>query len=544
MGLNDFNQFVKTKSKVEQTNRDVWVYTRVSTKDQQANKSLESQIEEGSKYAKQHNYNITNKFGGTYESASGDFTRKEFTKLINAIKASRKRPFAVLIFTINRFSRTGGGGVALANELVEILKVNLIEISSGKNTLTEEGKLEIYQGLIRARQENLDRLKVTIPGLIKFLQAGGWLGNVPRGYVQFGNRVRARDRYSDKQKIEINNEGLILKKAWGWKLEGERDCEILIKLNDLGVRMTKQALSEMWRNPFYCGVNVNKMLDKPVRGNWEKIVSEQDFLYVQEILKGNKFGYTHCNADHRRPLTAFIRCNKCNGKMAGYMVKNKGKHYYKCQKCLKVSINTETTIRGVGANNLFKDLLASYQLSPDLTEAFKAQLKLTYTTLNDESDNEREILQKQFSTLETDFKKLKRKYALEDIDPEIYKELSAEFVVKIDAIKRKIENASQKISNLDNYIDISTEIAQNLNKYWLSEDLETSIRLQELVFPDGLVIDSEKRQYLTPKTNQVFASNAVMTMVSEGVKKNDTDKKSMSSCGVARSRLELPTFGL
>ena len=80
---------------------------------------------------------------------------------------------------------------------------------------------------------------------------------------------------------------------------------------------------------------------------------------------------------------------------------------------------------------------------------------------SEQKENEREILEKQFSTLETDFKKLKRKYALEDIDPEIYKELSAEFVVKIDAIKRKIENVSQKISNLDNYIDISTEIAQN-----------------------------------------------------------------------------------
>ena len=545
MGLSDFNQFVKTKNKVEQTNRDVWVYTRVSTKDQQANKSLQSQKDEGLRYAKEHNYNITRYFGGTYESASGDFTRKEFTKLISEVKASRKRPLAIMIFTINRFSRTGGGGVSLANELVETLNTNLIEISSGKNTLTEEGKLEIYRGLIKARQENLDRLKVTIPGLKKHLEEGGWLGNVPKGYVQFGKRVRAASRYSEKQIIKINEEGLILKKAWKWKLDGDRDCEILKRLEELGLKMTKQALSEMWRNPFYCGINVHGMLDKPVKGNWEKLVSEQDFMYVLEILKGNKFGYTHSNSDYRRPLTAFIRCHKCNGKMAGYEVKNKGKHYYKCQKCLKVSINTETTVRGVGANNLFKDLLTSYQLSPDLAEAFKEQLKLTYSTLNEESEDETAILEKQLAKEEADFKKLKRKYALEDnIDGDIYTELCNDFEAKIDNLKHKINNASKKISNLDNYINISTEIAQNISKYWLSEDLETSIRLQELVFPEGIVIDSENRQYLTPKCNQLFSSNAVISMISEGVKKNGTDKKSMPSCVVARSRLELPTFGL
>ena len=111
-------------------------------------------------------------------------------------------------------------------------------------------------------------------------------------------------------------------------------------------------------------------------------------------------------------------------------------------------------------------------------------------------------------------------------------------------MKRKINSASKKLSNLDNYINISTEIAQNLSKYWLSEDLETSIRLQEMVFPEGIVIDSENRQYLTPKSNQLFSSNAAISTVSDGAKKNDTDKKSVSSCVVARSRLELPTFGL
>jgi len=53
-------------------------------------------------------------------------------------------------------------------------------------------------------------------------------------------------------------------------------------------------MSDMWRNPFYCEITAHKMLDDVVvKGNWEKMISEKDFLMVAEILKGNRFGYKH-----------------------------------------------------------------------------------------------------------------------------------------------------------------------------------------------------------------------------------------------------------
>ena len=84
----------------------------------------------------------------------------------------------------------------------------------------------------------------------------------------------------------INKEGSLLKLAWQWKLQGERDCFIAPKLEEMGLsKVTKQFLSQMWRNPFYCGVLVNQMLNgRVVQGKWEKMVSEQDFLMVQRCV--------------------------------------------------------------------------------------------------------------------------------------------------------------------------------------------------------------------------------------------------------------------
>src|ERR1035437_9366445 len=118
MGLDQFKDFGKRKVEKQEKNNYVWIYTRVSSKDQESNKSLANQTDAGNRYAGENGYEINNTFGGTYESASGDFTRTEFSKRINEIRVARKNPFAILIFTMSRFSRTGGKGIALADELI------------------------------------------------------------------------------------------------------------------------------------------------------------------------------------------------------------------------------------------------------------------------------------------------------------------------------------------------------------------------------------------------------------------------------------------
>jgi site-specific DNA recombinase len=547
MGIDQFKSFGKKKAVIKQDNREVWGYTRVSSKEQVVNNSLENQDDDVVRYCKQHGFILTERFGRTYESASGGLNRKEFARLINMIIKSKKRPYAILINRVNRFSRTGGGAIGFADQLVEELGVHLIETSSGKSTVTHEGRLEIYELLIDARKDNLTKLGHTIPGMIKHLKNGNWLGKVPRGYDHFGPKVKDIRRIREKQEILINEEGRIFQQAWNWKIEGEKDCAILKRLADLGIKITKQGLSEMWRNPFYCGISTSKLLNgEVVEGNWKKIVSQQDFLHVQEILKGNTFGYKHNNSDPTRPLSGFICCNDCGKKMAGYEVKNKHTHYYKCQKCLGISINAVTTkkAKGKGANELFKDFLLTYELPSVLIDDLKEQIRMTYNAINFEQAEEKEILTKQLEKIEADLKALKVRHATTDMDSEIYNELKNDFELKISQIKSRIDGGAKKISNLDNHIDASLEIVTNVSEYWASSDLEIQKYLQEVVFPGGIVIDTKNRVYLTKEVNTIFQESARLARLLEDKKKNDNGENPLSSSVVSRSRLELPTFGL
>ena len=547
MNLDNFKSFARAHEKKIILNFEVWLYTRVSSRDQELNRSLESQTEAGKRYAQVHNYNVTSTFGETYESASGDFTRKEFMKLIAAVRKARKKPFAILIYTMSRFSRSGGGGISLAHELVDELGVHLIEVATGKNTMTEEGKLEIYRGLIRASQDNIDRLKVTVPGMIKMLEAGHWLGTPPPGYIHFGPRVKDHARFAPTQRIEPGKDFPFVRRGWDMKLKDQSDNIIIYELKRLGYKISPQKLSKIWRNPFYCGVSTNKLLNgRVIKGNWQSMVTEKEFFQVQEILKGNKFGYKNEMSNPHRPLMGFLRCPKCDGKMTGYEVLDIGTHYYKCQKCKDCTINADTTKRskGKGAHELFIELLKKYELDPLLIAPFKEQIKRTFEKLSGEKNTDLKRLSTELEKLQAELKMLQRRYALEGLDKDLYEEFKKELEDKIQTVNHEVEKSNLKISNIDKCISISIDVAQNLSNYWAFGRLDVKKKLQQLVFPNGLVIDIKNRAYLTKNLNSAFSLTAELPMLSEDWNEKSHEDIPWLSLVVAGDGFEPTTFGL
>ena len=163
--LTRYNRFTKPrkKEKTLPTTREVWVYTRVSSRKQKENYSLAYQREEAEKFAAKKGYQITEYFGNQNESASKDITRKEFQALINRVKKSPKKPFGILVYVISRFSRSGGSAITIVEDLVERLGVHLIEVNSGLDTTTDENKLTIYSKLIEARKRKPSTVKTYHP---------------------------------------------------------------------------------------------------------------------------------------------------------------------------------------------------------------------------------------------------------------------------------------------------------------------------------------------------------------------------------------------
>ena len=547
--LDFFKEYIPKKTESTQApNLDVIGYTRVSSKQQVTNYSIPEQESAIIAYCNANRYRLTSIIGGTYESASGDFDRKEFSKLIDEIKKSKKRPFAIIIKFINRFSRTGGNAISIVEELVEKMGVHLIEASSGLCTQNESQRIEIYQKLLRAKQENTDRLKATLPGMIDFLKEGKWLGKAPLGYTMRGKRVRDLTRISGTQEITINAEGELLRKAWKLKLAGEQDFVIRKKLADMGLKISKQKLNAMWSKPFYCGVIVNALLDEPVKGNWEPLISIDEFKKIK--LRGNRATNVKYNTeahDESRPLSRFVVCSNCNNLLTGYINQKKGLHYYKCNVCKGATFNAITTKKSLkaGLNNDFFELLAHYKLPDEFIDEFKQHLHGFFRTMNADTLAIIENLERSIRQLEEKQKQMQLRFlSMSGIDQSVFDEQMRLLNTEKTEKQLSLAEMRSQLSNPELFVDEAIEIARNLHVYWQLGDWTTKQRIQKMVFPGGIMINPVNRCYLTTKVNPFFVRIRYLSSSCSGYIKELAGKNADQSVLVAGIGLEPMTFGL
>ncbi|CAN5412612.1 hypothetical protein BH10BAC1_BH10BAC1_21680 [soil metagenome] len=188
-------------------------------------------------------------------------------------------------------------------------------------------------------------------------------------------------------------------------------------------------------------------------------------------------------------------------------------------------------------------MLGKYQLPSILLDAFKVNLIQTFNSLNSETIQEEDNFKNELLKNEAELKKLIRKNMVEDdYDKEIFREYKNELEANINALKQKLNNEQSKISNLDNYVQLSVDVVQNISKYWRNNNLEIKKRIQQLIFPEGLSLDMQKRQYLTKKVNLVFELTCLLSSLSEGGKKNDNRNFLLSSSVVAEHVIKSNQF--
>ena len=289
------------------------------------------------------------------------------------------------------------------------------------------------------------------------------------------------------------------------------------------------------------------------------MVSEEEFLKVQEIIKKNPNGYKHKLISEDRPLTKFIYC-ECGRKMTGYLNKKKQLHYYKCQICMNATINANSSPKGMGANDLFVELLKSFELPNNLIDKYKTEVSFLISKYSANQVGQEIKLKDEMQKDIEKLKILKKRFAFGEInDDMLYNELRFETEARITQKMQEIEKCSKKISNHDNFINNLTTVLQNLNRYWTLGSVYVKEHILNLVFFDGLILFTKKRQYLTRKVNILFELSRDLTIGSGDIKKADNSiflelSASVPEAGVEPAqacayrflrpaRLPIPPFG-
>lgn len=512
--LSLFKRFAPQAPKQFQEGNNAVIYTRVSSAEQEDNTSLASQKRYCEMYADKKGLNVVGYFGGTYESAKTD-DRKEFNRMLTFVKRSKNINY-VIVYSYERFSRSGITGASIADDLLKKYGVITLATTQELDPTTPAGSFQQKILFLFGQMDNELRRDKVVTGMRELLMKGYWVWAVPRGYEDL-NKGKATER-----NLVVNEEGRLLKKAFEWKAYQQlSNAEIVREMKKIGVKLSEKHINNLFTNPFYCGLITSKLIPgQVIEGKHEPLVTKELFLTVNHIKDEKRIhGFVYDRENENLPLKIFTKCDKCGNTMTGYLVKKKGLHYYKC--------NT----KGCGANRSakvmhekFRSLLKNFWIEKEDREIIKLQLEEQMGVFFKSQIENAKALRLKLGELKAKQETMEERFVIGEIDRNLYNKFKPKYEKECFEIERELNKTGGYSSNLKKVIDLVTKICLNPLLLWDSSDLYGKRIFQNLLFPEGIIYNRELDNYRTMRVNSFFSSIPQLARVLEGDKKRDSIK--------------------
>ncbi len=282
------------------------VYARYSSHSQ-GEQSIEGQLSEAHKYAVAHGYTIVHEYIDRAKSGRSD-NREQFQKML---KDTAKKQFSVIIlWKVDRFGRNreeialnkikcrkNGVRVEYVAETIPNSPEGVI-LESVLEGFAEYYSLQLSQNIRRGLAESAEKCQCTG-------------GNRPLGYLTG----------PDKKFIIDPDTAPTVKLIYEMYAAGHSVTEIVAHLNKLGLRtlrggkFTHNSLHTILKNEKYIGYYTYK--GNKVEGGVPRIIDDELFYKVQDMLKINKRAPAHRWSRADYILTDKLFCGKCNSAMIG-----------------------------------------------------------------------------------------------------------------------------------------------------------------------------------------------------------------------------------
>jgi site-specific DNA recombinase len=526
-GLALFGPFAKGKQVQRSKGGNCVIYTRVSTKEQSDNnQSLDIQRKACEAFATKSGYPILGYFGGTYESAKTD-ERRHFNNMLSFIKKSRDKVSYIIVYSVDRFSRSGANAIYIAEQLRK-QGIGILAVTQPTDTATASGSLQQNIQFIFSEYDNQLRREKCMAGVREKLMQGIWCGTPPAGYDIV--------RREGKKQFLLNDKGRLIAKAFTWKAQGLSIVDIRERLVAQGLPICHQRVSDILRNPFYCGLIAHNALNgEVVEGVQERAISRELFLQVNGILAQNKHGYRIQPENDDAPLKRFIKCDNCGSYLRAYKAYKNQQYYYKCNK-----VGCNCNKRADALHEKFRSILGDFTvtLNADMKYLIARQMRATYLQLTKEQQDVTASLEAQLKEVEKKLGRLEERFIEEDINRDMYAKYSERYKAERTEIMAQIQKSGAGVSNLDKCIDKAIDYAAKLTPLWEHSDYAGKQMLQNLVFPEGMYYDRKNDGCRTPKVNGVFHYISTLAGVAGHEKSGSTVDENNSAALVELAGVE------
>ncbi len=275
-------------------------------------------------------------------------------------------------------------------------------------------------------------------------------------------------------------------------------------LKKRALALGQKKLTDLFRNPFYCGLIVNSLIPgEVIQGKHEALIPKKVFLKTHDLLHAGDTPKKYSFDDENLPLKKFVRSSVCGTPYTGFIVKKKGLYYYKNRRKGSNENRSAKKLHVEFLNLLGRFKIADRKYIEPLTDIIHD----TLIDKNQEVLNDQKRLTKELGQLEERINTLERRFVVvNEITKSQYDLFMPELKAKERELEVKLENGGINSSNLKKFVKMALDYACNLPFLWELGDLETKRAIQYMVFPDGIEYDFKKKLVQTFRVNEIFSA--------------------------------------
>jgi site-specific DNA recombinase len=173
----------------------------------------------------------------------------------------------------------------------------------------------------------------------------------------------------------------------------------------------------------------------------------------------------------------------------------------------------------------------------------KQDMEALYSESGKDGNEQRSIVNRNLTELANKISRLHEKFIDGDIDRETYFHMKGKFEGEREKIELELAKMGKGLSNLQKCLDLAMEFSSNLQSLWDLSDYANKQRIQYLIFPEGIYVDKENRDYRTPKVNSVCLYLARLKRVLAENESGKINAKVNFPASVVWGGIEPPTQG-
>ncbi|HOO51764.1 MAG TPA: recombinase family protein, partial [Alphaproteobacteria bacterium] len=325
---------------------NIVIYARFSSHNQNE-QSIEGQLKACHSFAALHDFVVIQEYVDRAISGTTD-KRPEFLRMVEDSK--QKRFKYVLVYQLDRFARNRYDSATYKAKL----KKNGVRVLSAKENITDDASGILIEGVLESMAEYYSaelsqKIKRGMQlNAEKCLATGG---NVALGFC-----------VDESRHFQINEEEAhIVNTIFQMYASGSTMADIVRYLNDHQIKTSrgneynKCSLRRILTNKRYIGIYT--FGDKEVKDGLPRIISDELFNEVQQIMEKNKKAPARSKAKAEYILTTKLFCGYCQSMMTGLSgagQSGKKYYYYSC-----VQARKNLCSKKVVSKNWIEDLVVS-----------------------------------------------------------------------------------------------------------------------------------------------------------------------------------------